>query len=410
MIGSFAENVRVAISGLGANKLRTALTILGITIGVAAVIVLVSLGQAFETFVRGQFLGLGTNLLLVFGAEDDRGETIRLTLNEVDALLDPLRVPDALYVMAQINLSRPTLANGREGQGRIRGVSADFPVIRSRDVIAGRFFEASEVDGLARTAVIGTVVVERLFPDTYPIGQTIRIGEVNFRVIGVMEDAGSSNPFAGDENDLILVPITTALTRLSGQRDLSGNRPVTNILVQARDADSIAAAAGQVRQTLREERDIAFRDEDTFEIFTQDDLLSSLNQITGLLTIFLAIIAGISLLVGGIGIMNIMLVTVTERSREIGLRKAVGAQKRDISLQFLIEATVIALLGGAIGVGIAFAGALAVSSLSPDLQVTIQPGSVLLATVISIGIGVFFGIYPANRAAALNPIDALRYE
>jgi len=165
-----------------------------------------------------------------------------------------------------------------------------------------------------------------------------------------------------------------------------------------------------VRQVLREERGINFRDEDTFSIFTQNDLLESLNQITGLLTIFLAIIAGISLLVGGIGIMNIMLVTVTERTREIGLRKAVGAQKGDILMQFLIEATVISLIGGGIGVTIAFAGATAVSSLSADLAVSIQPASVVLATLISVAIGVFFGIYPANRAASLNPIDALRYE
>jgi putative ABC transport system permease protein len=410
MIAGFNENVRVALSGVSANKLRSALTMLGITIGVAAVIVLVSLGQAVENYVRGQFLGLGTNLLLVFGAEDNRGQQIRLTLREATALRDPLRVPDALYVMPQLNLTLPMLGNGREGRARVRGVTADFPVIRSRDVIAGRFFDRTEEEGLARVAVIGTVVVDRLFPDVYPIGQTIRVNGINFRVIGVMAEAGSANPFAGDENDLVFMPITTALSRLRGDRDLSGDRPVTNILVQARDADSVTLTAQQVRQTLREERGIAFRDEDTFEIFTQDDLLSSLNQITGLLTIFLAIIAGISLLVGGIGIMNIMLVTVTERTREIGLRKAVGAQKADILLQFLIEATVIAVLGGAIGVGIAYGGAALVSSLSAELQVAIQPASVLLATVISIGIGVFFGIYPANRAASLNPIDALRYE
>jgi putative ABC transport system permease protein len=182
------------------------------------------------------------------------------------------------------------------------------------------------------------------------------------------------------------------------------------VLVQARDDQSIDRVAGELRQTLREERSISFRDEDTFQIFTQTDLLKSLEQITGLLTIFLTIIAGISLLVGGIGIMNIMLVTVTERTREIGLRKAVGAQKRDIVVQFLVEATAISLVGGAIGIGISLAGALLVSALAPDLQVAVEPSSVALATAISVAIGVFFGIYPANRAAALNPIDALRYE
>jgi putative ABC transport system permease protein len=199
-------------------------------------------------------------------------------------------------------------------------------------------------------------------------------------------------------------------TRLSGARDVSGDRPLTQIIVQARDEGSVDRVAMQIRQTLRELRQINFRDDDSFQIFTQSDLLESLGQITGLLTIFLAIIAGISLLVGGIGIMNIMLVTVTERTREIGLRKAVGAQKRDIVLQFLTEATALSLLGGLIGITLALLGALLVSSAGIGLSVTIQPASVILATAISIGIGIFFGIYPANRAAALNPIDALRYE
>ncbi len=410
MFGSFGENVRVALNGLLANKLRSALTMLGITIGVAAVIVLVSVGQAVDTFVRDQFLGLGTNIIFVLGGEDERGEAQRLTLREGLAIADNARVPDALYVMPQANFNRPTSFDGLETNGRVRGVTEIFPTIRNREIAAGRFFDAEEVAGLDRVAVIGTTVLERLFPDTYPIGRTIRIGGINFRVIGVMAAVGSSNVFGGDENDQIFVPITTAQTRLTGDRSLTGERPITNLLIQARDEDSIDAAAQQIRQTLREERQINFRAEDTFQIFTQTDALSSLSTITSLLTIFLAIIAGISLLVGGIGIMNIMLVTVTERTREIGLRKAVGAQKRDILMQFLIEATVIALLGGGLGMTIAFTGAAAVSAISSDLQVTIQLSSVILATAISIGIGVFFGIYPANRAASLNPIDALRYE
>jgi putative ABC transport system permease protein len=216
--------------------------------------------------------------------------------------------------------------------------------------------------------------------------------------------------FGGDDNDLIFVPVTTAQTRLIRDRNLSGIRPLTSILVQARDEGSVDLTAQQIRETLREEHHISFRDEDDFQIFSQSDLLSSLSQITGLLTIFLGVIASISLLVGGIGIMNIMLVTVTERTREIGLRKAVGAQKRDILLQFLTEATTLSLVGGGIGIALSVGGALLVTAAQPDLTVTVQPSSVLFATLISLSIGVFFGIYPANRAAALNPIDALRYE
>ncbi|HEX2905797.1 MAG TPA: FtsX-like permease family protein [Phototrophicaceae bacterium] len=258
-------------------------------------------------------------------------------------------------------------------------------------------------------AVLGVEMVERLLPDVYPIGQTIRIDGITFRVEGVLNRVGGAG-FGPNEDDVIIAPLTTVQTRLSGERVLSGERPLSNILVQARSAETVDAAAYQIRQTLREERGISFRDDDNFQVFTQTELLDSLGNILGLLTVFLAIIAGISLLVGGIGIMNIMLVTVTERTREIGLRKAVGAQKGDILLQFLTEATSLALVGGVIGILLATGGTLALRAALPDLSASVQLSSVLLATAISVLIGVFFGIYPANRAASLNPIDALRYE
>ncbi|HYO89530.1 MAG TPA: ABC transporter permease [Candidatus Limnocylindrales bacterium] len=409
MFTSLRENVRVALTGLRANKLRSFLTMVGITIGVSAVIVLVSLGQAVDAFVRQQFEGLGTNLIIVFPGEDARGATVRPTMGDARVLNDLARVPDAAAVMPQLNLSRSLSGGGREALGRIRGVTEAFPQMRSREVLAGRFFDRTEVEGQARVAVVGTTVLERLFPDSYPINQTIRIGDVNFRVIGVMAEVGGT-AFGGDDNDLVFVPVTTAQTRLSGQRALTNDRAVNSILVQAREADGVDLVAQQVRQTLREEHNISFRDEDDFQIFTQTDLLSSLSQITGLLTVFLGIIAGISLLVGGIGIMNIMLVTVTERTREIGLRKAVGAQRRDILLQFLTEAVTLSMVGGGIGIALSLTGAFLIGALLPDLPVEVQPASVLLATAISVAIGVFFGSYPANRAAGLNPIDALRYE
>lgn len=403
------ENFRIALTSLASNKLRAALTMLGITIGVAAVIVLVSIGQAFDGFVREQFAGIGANLVFVVGGETARGEFRQLTRDDVDALSDVYRVPDAIRIMPQRNLNNQTVRHeGRETIANVQGVTELYTLIFNRDVVAGRFLDETDIIGLGRVAVIDQRVVDVLFPDVYPIGRFIRIGDVRFTVIGILDEL--ENSAFGPTNPIILVPLTTAQTRLAGERVLSGDRPVTFITVQARDADSVEAVSQQIRQTLREEHGISFRDEDDFVVFTQTEVLDTFSSVTSLITVFLALLAGISLLVGGIGIMNIMLVTVTERTREIGLRKAVGAQPADILRQFLTEAVVLSLLGGAAGVAIAILSGLAVTAFVPDLQVSVQLSTILLATFISILVGVFFGSYPAGRAAALNPIDALRYE
>lgn len=256
-------------------------------------------------------------------------------------------------------------------------------------------------------------MVDRFFTDTFPIGQTIRIGGVRFIVIGVLSTEGGEGLttfLGGDADDIILVPITTAQTRLSGERVLTGERPVDFVAIQARSSDTVDAVAEQIRQTLREERNISFRDEDNFQVVTQSAILNTLNQITALLTLFLSLLAGISLIVGGIGIMNIMLVTVTERTREIGLRKATGAKNSDILLQFLTESMTLSVIGGGIGIAIAMGLAFLVTALVPDLDVSVRFSTILLVIAISMSIGVFFGAYPANRASKLNPIDALRYE
>lgn len=406
------DNIRVAFIGLRTNKLRAALTMLGITIGVAAVIVLVSVGQAVETYVRDQFQGIGANLLFVVPSTDDLGRTIPLTQGEAEAIADSYRVPDALIVMPQVELrNQPIASEGLESRSRVVGATADYPQVLNRTVVAGRFFDAAEVKNLSRVVVIGQVTVERLFPDIYPVGQSVRIQGVRFTVIGVLNKAGSAfGPPGTNADDVAIIPITTVQARLSGQRVISGDRPLSSILVKARDSSTVDSTAQQIRLTLREERNISFRDEDDFTVFTQAELLDSFGSVAGLLTLFLAIIAGISLLVGGIGIMNIMLVTVTERTREIGLRKAVGAQNRDILSQFLVEAMVLSLMGGAIGVLIAWAATALAGLALPELNAAVQPASIALATAISAGIGMFFGIYPATRAAALNPIEALRYE
>jgi putative ABC transport system permease protein len=404
------ENMRVALIGLRSNKLRSALTMLGITIGVAAVIVLVSIGQAVDSFVRDQFLGIGTNLLMVIPQENEQGEVRQLTIGEAEAIADPFKVPDASGVMPQRTTNRTVTFEGTAITGRILGVTPNYLQMRSRNMVDGQFFTQADFDGQARVAAIGLEMATRLFPDgVYPVGQSVRINGVTFRIIGILNRVGGAG-FGPNDDDVLVMPLSTVQSRLTGDRDLAGQRPVSNIVVQARDADSVELVAQQIRETLREQRRISFRDEDDFQIFTQSDLLDSLGNVTGLLTIFLTLIAGISLVVGGIGIMNIMLVTVTERTREIGLRKAVGAQKNDILFQFLVEAMTLSLVGGGIGVLIAAGGTAALGALLPDLEAQVQPSSVLLATAISISIGVFFGIYPANQAASLNPIDALRYE
>lgn len=406
------ENIRVALSALNANKLRSFLTMIGITIGVTSVIVLVSIGQALESFVIAGFENIGSNLVVVFAPIGEPNAQL-ITLNEVNALSDVFRVPDALYVMPQDNMNRVVVANGVEYVSRIEGVDLLYPTIFNRDVIGGRFFTQNDIDGIARVAILGQKMVDRFFSDTFPIGQTIRIAGVRFTVIGVLSTEGGEGLttfLGGDADDIILVPISTAQTRLSGERVLTGERPVDFVAIQARSSDTVESLADQIRQTLREERNISFRDEDNFQIVTQSAILDTLNQITALLTLFLSLLAGISLIVGGIGIMNIMLVTVTERTREIGLRKATGAKNGDILLQFLTESMTLSLIGGGIGIAIAVGLSLLVTVLVPDLDVSVRFTTILLVIAISMSIGMFFGAYPANRASKLNPIDALRYE
>jgi putative ABC transport system permease protein len=273
----------------------------------------------------------------------------------------------------------------------------------------GMFIDQENMNSRARVALLGRTVVEDLFPDNpYPLDQTIRINNIPFRVVGVLEEKGGSQ--FSDEDNTVLVPLTTAQTRLFPSRSRSGEQTVSAIVVQAASEDRMDAASEQVAAILRERHNIDFRDEDDFSIISQSDIVDVFGQITGVLTTFLGAIAGISLLVGGIGIMNIMLVSVTERTREIGLRKAVGARRRDILWQFLLEAMTLSLIGGLIGVGMGALGAEVVSALIDDFRSVVTPQAVVLATTFSAAVGLFFGIYPARRASLLNPIDALRYE
>src|SRR5512139_1298859 len=412
------DNIRSALRALRSNKLRSILTMLGIIIGVSAVISLLSIGQGVENFINSQFNALGTNLLFVLpklsssqGAQfvAQFANQTTLTQNDARALGDPALVPDIANVSAQIRLDALARYADAKLTTAVRGVNPAYFTQRGLKVVDGRELEDEDVQTQARVAVIGQTVVSELFPpEASPLDRTIRVNDVPFRVIGVLEEKGG-NQFANDDNQVI-IPITTARAQLRDVRARNGLPGVTAVLMQGVDSNSSEGLKTDATNLLRERHGISYRNEDDFRVFNQADLLQSFGAISAAITVFLSAIAGISLLVGGIGVMNIMLVTVTERTREIGLRKAIGAKRRDILIQFLVEAMTLSLLGGAIGIAIGVGGAAAVSSLSKQFQPSVSPITVLMATGVSALVGLFAGLYPALRAARMNPIEALRHE
>ncbi len=408
------ENFRIALGALVANKLRSLLTMLGIIIGVAAVITLVSVGRGVEGVVTAEFAGLGNNLLFVLpgriGPEQQRSARgLGLTMNDFRAVADPLRVPEVGLVVPEYGRSALVTRGRHEARTAITGTTVNYQEIRNFYPVLGNFFNEQDVNAGARVAVLGQTVYEKLFPDgELPLDATIRINNVNFRVIGLMQTKGGSG--FNDQDDLILVPISTAQQRLFPARRPDGKLRIDLIYAQLLDRERQDTAIAQIELALREQRNLPPEADNDFTVLSQDELVSAFAQVTSVLTIFLGVIAGISLLVGGIGIMNIMLVSVTERTREIGLRKAVGARRRDILAQFLVEAMVLAVLGGIIGLALGITGTLIVAGFSETLQPVVDWTAVIGAISISAVIGLLFGVYPAARAARLNPIDALRYE
>ncbi|MBL8118174.1 MAG: ABC transporter permease [Anaerolineae bacterium] len=403
MIGSFFENLRLSLIEIRTNKLRAFLTMLGIMIGIAAVVILLSLGQAVQDSITSQFESLGANVIRISATVGSDRTIQQLTMKEVEALSDPERVAGVMAVMPMSSSNFAVVYGSNEYSVSTQGVTTDYSLVQDQAVEKGTFFTEEQLNTNAQVAIIGSTTAENLFETVDPLGKSMRVGSVVFQVIGVLEETGTSD-------NVVLVPITTYRSRLRTTLTSTGEIAVSSILVRAADNDAVSDVVTAVTRVLREERGVGTGDTDNFRVFTASTILDSLTTVVQVFTLFLGVVAGISLLVGGIGVMNIMLVTVTERTQEIGLRKAIGAQNVDIIYLFLLQAVVITLMGGVVGVALAFAGAAIITNLVGTITVVIQTSSIIMAVSIAAGIGIFFGVYPASRAARLNPIDALRYE
>ena len=415
------ESVKVALVALVANKLRAILTMLGVVIGIASVISLMSLGRGAQVQITEQVQSLGTNLLFISpGAQRQQGNVQQgqggaqtLSLSDAEAIRDELAGTLVTAVVAERGVGGAQLiANGQNLQTRVIGVTPGYDTVRNYRVADGSFVTETNMEQRARVIVLGAGVAEKLFADGDALGQNVRVSTggrsgAQLRVIGVLEPKGGS---VQNLDDQAFVPLTTVSARLQPARTAQAAEMVSSITVSVADEGLMDQAIQEIADLIRTRHRVA---QDDFVISSQRDFLQSLSQITGMFTAFLGAIAGISLVVGGIGIMNIMLVSVTERTREIGIRKAVGARARDILSQFLVEAVVVSLAGGIIGIGMGLGISRLVSQLNlngQQIPSIVAPDAALLAFTVSAAVGLFFGIYPAMRAARLNPIEALRYE
>jgi len=407
---NFGSSLLEALDSLLSNKVRTALTMLGIIIGVGAVIAMLAIGTGTQQAIVGEIEGIGTNLLFVMTNYEDVNNPEPLTIQDSEALNDPARAPSiaasAPTVQGQAELTYAGEATGAS----LVGVTEDYTKVQTVELSEGEFFNTTQVNGLASAVILGSNVAEDLFGRSDGlVGETVRVNEQPFRVVGILKKEGGGAP-GNSADDQILVPLTTAQIRLLPRKV---KNQVDLIFVSAIDSDSVKSAEDEIALILRDRHNLKLA-EDDFNILTQELFLDFASTITGVFTVFLGGVAGISLLVGGIGIMNIMLVSVTERTKEIGLRKAVGAKKRDILMQFLIESSLLSLLGGAFGIVLGWLLSAIVRQIAAGSDFMLNPAitlnAVLLATLFSAAIGLFFGIYPATRAAQLEPIEALRSE
>ena len=411
------EALRIAASGLLANRMRSSLTMLGILIGVAAVILLVAVGNGASVSINNQIQSLGANVIYVYpanarsvgGVSQGFGSAQTLTQGDVDAINSRQQDPDVVAAIPITQTAGQITYQSQNYFAPTTGTTVDFPTVRNYQVAEGSFFTQDDVSAAHRVVVIGQTVATNVFGTTDPVGQTIKISRQSFSVIGVFASKGGSG--LGSQDNVVVAPITTVWAYLTGAR----GKVVSQIVASASSASTVTQAETEITTILLQRHQISDPAQADFQMQSQQDILNQANSIATALTLVLGAIAGISLVVGGIGIMNIMLVTVTERTREIGIRKAIGARRGDVLVQFLIEAMVLSGLGGALGIAI---GAL-LATEAPRIPAIAASGfpapvvsgpSVLLAFGVSVGIGLFFGIYPANRAARLHPIEALRYE
>jgi putative ABC transport system permease protein len=408
---NIAQSILEALESLNANKMRSGLTILGIVIGVGAVIAMLAIGQGAQSSITGAITSIGTNLLFV--SSGNRTADVRnakpLTLADAQAIADPLSAPDVAMVAPVIQGSGTITAGGQSMDVSITGTTPDYFSLQSYSLLEGDFLTQDQELGRASVAVIGPGVADTLFDRRDGVvGETVRIEGQPFRIVGLLASKGGG--MFGSQDNSVIVPFNTAQARLIHR---SGLRQIDQLLVQVVSADAVPLASDEIAQILRQRHRTEIGVDD-FTIFSQADILSTASTILSVMTIFLGGIAGISLLVGGIGVMNIMLVSVSERTREIGLRKALGAHKRDILVQFLTESSMLTLIGGLIGIGLGWLISFIVGRIAANAGTPLAPlislDAVLLATLFSASVGLFFGIYPASRAANLEPVEALRYE